>query len=234
MQLFFTSNTDGNKAFLDAEETRHCKVLRKKEGDKLQVIDGKGQLMECSVLAFKKDLTELEILHSDLHPRQRPYYFHLYIAPTKQNERMEWMLEKCIEAGLDEITFIETRHSEKTRINMARLEKIAISAIKQSGQYYLPGINPLTDLDKIPVSKDFLVAHCGQGEKSSLMKAVHPIGKDTYISIMIGPEGDFSEQEVKELLEKGARPVSLGNSRLRTETAGLYCSVMLNGLSPDL
>jgi 16S rRNA (uracil1498-N3)-methyltransferase len=234
MQLFFTSHTEGNKAFLDAEETRHCKVLRKNAGDVLQVLDGKGLLMECRITAIRKDSAELEMLHSSLHPRQRPYYFHLYIAPTKQNERMEWMLEKCIEAGLDEITFIGTGHSEKTRINMPRLEKIAVSALKQSGQYYLPKINPLTGLDEIQVTAGFLVAHCGPGEKASLMHAVHPLNNDSRVSVMIGPEGDFSDQEVKSFLEKGARAISLGKSRLRTETAGLYCSVMLNGLSADL
>ncbi len=231
MQLFFTAHTDGNKAFLDAEETRHCKVLRKNEGDCIQVLNGKGLLMDCVISRLKKDSTELDIINQTHFPRPRTYYFHLYISPTKQNERMEWMLEKAIEAGLDEITFIETAHSEKSRINMGRLEKIAISAIKQSGQYYLPVIHPMTTLDQVHIDGNTLIAHCGDGIKASLMETVYPIKDQSMISVLIGPEGDFSEDEVATILQKGAKAVSLGNSRLRTETAALYCAIMLNGLS---
>ncbi len=230
MQLFFTTHTEGEKAVLDADETRHCKVLRKSVGDELQVIDGKGHLMNCRITKLGKDSTELFVEKKTLHERQRLYYFHLLIAPTKQNERMEWMLEKAIEVGLDEISFIETAHSEKTRINLQRLEKIAVSAVKQSGQYYLPVINPIRPLSDLSLDGKTLLAHCGPGEKMSLKAALESGSVQGAINIMIGPEGDFSAVEVQGLLEKGAKAISLGNSRLRTETAGLYCGVMLNGL----
>jgi 16S rRNA (uracil1498-N3)-methyltransferase len=231
MQLFFTAHIDGDKAFLDAEESRHCKVLRKNEGDQIQVLDGQGLLLRCSISKIKKDQVELDIISSEHFPRQRKYYFHLLIAPTKQNERMEWMLEKAIEAGLDEISFMETAHSEKTRVNMGRLEKIAVSAIKQSQQYYLPKINPVVTIAEVPIDSHTLLAHCGEGEKISLMQAVYPISEGLRVAVMIGPEGDFSEQEVNMLMQKGVKAIHLGNNRLRTETAGLYCAVMLNGLS---
>jgi len=231
MQLFYSNQTSGNQAFLDAEETRHCKVLRKNEGDTIQVINGLGHLMDCKIIHLKKDSAELEILNEILYQRSRTYYFHLYIAPTKNNERIEWMLEKAIEAGLDEITFIETAHSEKNRINLSRLQKIAVSAMKQSGQYYLPLINPMIRLAQVQIDAQTLLAHCGPGMKKSLMDAVYPIKENSNISILIGPEGDFSGAEVADMLQKGASVISLGNSRLRTETAGLYCAIMLNGLS---
>jgi 16S rRNA (uracil1498-N3)-methyltransferase len=229
MQLFYSAHTDGDIVFLDAEETRHCKVLRKSIGDPLHVIDGKGLLLECTIQEFKKESSVLQVNRQTHFERQRPYYFHLYIAPTKQNERMEWMLEKAIETGLDEISFIETAHSEKTRINITRLEKIAISAIKQSGQYYLPKINPLLPLAGIQPKGLVLLAHCGKGEKIPFRQALKIVTGD--ISVLIGPEGDFSGKEIADMIQAGAQPVSLGNTRLRTETAGLYCAVMLNGLS---
>lgn len=231
MQLFFTAQTEADKAYLDAEETRHCKVLRKNPGDTIHVMNGLGELMECVVLSIKKDVSELEIRERRHFPRSRAYYFHLLIAPTKQNERMEWMLEKAIETGLDEITFIETEHSEKSRINMGRLEKIAISAMKQSGQFYLPKINPLTPWKQVNVDEHTLIAHCGHGPKLRFSEAVSGLQGGGKVRVLIGPEGDFSDTEIKSALDRGAKAISLGNSRLRTETAGLYCAVMLNGLS---
>jgi 16S rRNA (uracil1498-N3)-methyltransferase len=230
MQLFFTSQTDGNNAFLDAEETRHLKVLRKNVGDAIQVIDGKGLLLDCVISRIGKDSTDLDIKKQARQQRPRKYYFHLYVAPTKQNERMEWMLEKAVEAGLDEITFLETEHSEKTRINMGRLQKIAVSAIKQSGQYYLPLIHPLIKLDQVPVDDHTFIAYCGVAEKAGLKDAILPLKENAVISILIGPEGDFSEKEANDMMHKGARGISLGNSRLRTETAALYCAIMLDNL----
>ncbi len=229
MQLFFSAHIEENTVFLDADETRHCKVLRKTEGDQVQVLDGKGLLIDCRIHSIRKDSAELEIIARNRYPRQRPYYFHLYIAPTKQNERMEWMFEKAIEVGLDEITFIETEHSEKARVNTGRLERIAVSALKQSGQYYLPKINPICKLGQVE-AKGMLLAHCGPGEKKSLRELCYPLADNALIRIMIGPEGDFSPSEIERMIRQGAQPVHLGSSRLRTETAGLYCAVMLSGL----
>lgn len=232
MQLFFSSAIQGNTVFLDGDEARHCKVLRKHEGDEVNIINGRGLLLLGRIVKMDRDKVEAAIYDSLIQPRTRDYYFHLLIAPTKQNERMEWMLEKAVEAGLDEITFIETEHSEKHRLNLSRLEKIAIAAIKQSVQYYLPVINPLTPLKDIRLGENTLIAHCVRGQpRLSLASACGNLPAGAKVAVLIGPEGDFSEQEIKHCLDMGATAVQLGANRLRTETAGLYCAIMLNGLA---
>ncbi len=230
MQLFYSKQYNDKILIFDKEETRHCKVLRKSPGDILAVIDGMGYLMKCRLNAYKGEETNLEILESTLMSRQRNYRLHLYIAPTKQNDRIEWMLEKAVELGLDEITFIAGEHSERVRLNMNRLEKIAISAIKQSVQYYLPIINPITELKDITPSGTVLLAHCrADMPRKGISEVLHNINvKD--VSVLIGPEGDFSVDEIGNLISKGAVPVSLGNTRLRTETAGVYISALMNAI----
>ena len=231
MQLFFCEDLQGPMVVLNEEESRHCKVLRKQVGDEIQVIDGKGKLAQCRILKLQAKGTELAVLNTEEKSRSRSYYFHLFIAPTKQNDRIEWMFEKAVEAGLDEITFIETEHSEKNRINLERLERIALSAIKQSAQFYLPKINPLVKLSKLQFEKEFMLAHCREDEvKIGLMERLNHWKDKEHISILVGPEGDFSVSEIKELYSKNAQPISLGNNRLRTETAGLYCAMVLNAI----
>jgi 16S rRNA (uracil1498-N3)-methyltransferase len=229
MQLFFCENLQGSTVVLNEEESRHCKVLRKQIGDEILVIDGQGTIANCRILKFQGKELHLDLLKSEKKDRSRNYYFHLYIAPTKQNDRIEWMFEKAVEAGLDEITFIETEHSEKNRINISRLERIALSAIKQSAQFYLPKINPLVKLNTIQFDGSFLLAHCSEEEmKIGLIEALHSGNQTKKISILIGPEGDFSSGEIQNFRQKNLRSISLGNNRLRTETAGLYCAMVLN------
>lgn len=229
MQLFFCENLQGQSAILNEEESRHCKVLRKQIGDEILVIDGQGSLATCRILKFQGKEIHLEILNREKKDKSRSYYFHLYIAPTKQNDRIEWMFEKAVEAGLDEITFIETEHSEKNRINISRLERIALSAIKQSSQFYLPKINPLVKLNALQFDNSFLLAHCNEDEtKLGLIDALKGMDKTKKISILIGPEGDFSNAEIQNFYQAKVRAISLGNNRLRTETAGLYCAMVLN------
>lgn len=229
MQLFFCDNLQGTSAVLNEEESRHCKVLRKQIGDEILVIDGQGTLANCRISKFQGKELHVDVLKSEKKGKSRDYYFHLYIAPTKQNDRIEWMFEKAVEAGLDEITFIETEHSEKNRINISRLERIALSAIKQSAQFYLPKINPLVKLNTIQFDDSFLLAHCSEEEsKIGLIEALHRDNQIKKISILIGPEGDFSFSEIQNFQQKNVRSVSLGNNRLRTETAGLYCAMVLN------
>lgn len=235
MQLFYTQNIANNIAILGQEETRHCKVLRKNIGESIYVIDGKGNLYNSEINAIKKESIELKIISSEYFKRQRNYYFHLLIAPTKQNERMEWLLEKAIETGLDEITFIQIEHSEKARINSERLEKIAISAMKQSGEYYLPIINPIVQfsdvLKNINSSQLNLLAHCNKlFHKDSLKQILSQQTIISNIQCFIGPEGDFSKSEIELAYQQNFKGLSLGNSRLRTETAGLYCAMGLSNL----
>lgn len=231
MQLFYTDSINGNIAVLSEEETRHCVVLRKTSGDEIMICNGKGYLFRSLITGISGKQIQLQILETVSRPPLRNYHLHLYIAPTKQNERMEWMLEKAIEAGLDEITFIDCAHSEKSRINMGRLHKIAVSAMKQSGNLHLPLIHPLTPIRELTFNGNVLIAHCrADSEKMYLKDAVKGCSASDRFSVLIGPEGDFSESEVQMLKSKGAIAIALGNSRLRTETAGLYCAIALNAL----
>ncbi len=231
MQLFFCHTTSAQTAVLNDEETRHLKVLRKNIGDTIQCIDGKGYLYECEVQKIGKDASDLSIVKSSLQASERSYYLHLLIAPTKNNERIEWMLEKSIEVGIDEISFIDTEHSEKHRVNYGRLERIAISALKQSGRYYMPKINELAKIKDIQLEAGFFFAHCEVGEKTTFKDVFtnrKPQGK---IEVLVGPEGDFSSTEIHQFKQLGGIALSLGEGRLRTETAGLYVATALSVLA---
>ncbi len=238
MQLFYTQNINENIAILEVEDAKHCKVLRKNTADKLNIIDGFGNLYVTEILAILKNSVETKIIQKTFFPKNRTYYFHLLIAPTKQNERMEWMLEKCIETGIDEITFLNTEHCEKTRINKERLTKIAISAMKQSGEYYLPKINEVLNFKDFltfehPSQHFNLLAHCNYlFEKNTLKQIIeqHKEADNLHINCFIGPEGDFSQNEIDLCYRKGFKGLSLGKTRLRTETAGLYCAMGLSNL----
>jgi 16S rRNA (uracil1498-N3)-methyltransferase len=222
MELFFTKDISGNIALFDSEESRHAvKVLRHREGDKISFTDGSGHLYQGTIVSadpreLRAEITETSAIEiPDRH-------FHIAIAPTKNIDRLEWFLEKATEIGIDEITPIVCKHSERTVIKKERLEKILVSAIKQSGQYKLPILNELTNV------KDFLrkqidgikfIAHCEDDVKTDLISLGDHLQKAI---IMIGPEGDFTKEEIKQAMDAGYKPVSLGETRLRTETAGLY------------
>ncbi len=237
MQLFYIAHIDNDKAILKEEEARHVKVLRKNINDQLHLIDGNGYLYEALISGIidtkKANEVHLEIISKTLQARNRNYHFHLFIAPTKQNERVEWMLEKAIETGLDAITFIQTEHSEKSRVNMGRLEKICISAMKQSGEFYKPVINDLVllkDVLKKNTESLQLIAHCNTRFEKQSLQAYSASLSTKHIQIFIGPEGDFSENEINSAYTMGYKGLSLGTTRLRTETAGLYAAMGLSAL----
>ena len=214
MQLFFCDNLQGPTAILNEEESRHCKVLRKQIGDEIHVIDGLGALALCRINKIQGKEMLLELINLERLKKSRDYYFHLFIAPTKQNDRIEWMFEKAV---------------EKNRVNISRLERIALSAIKQSAQFYLPKINPLVKLSSISLDGNYMAAHCrDDAEKIGLVEALGKSKNIKSFSILIGPEGDFSPAEIQRFEQKNVLPISLGNNRLRTETAGLYCAMVLN------
>lgn len=219
----FIATVEQKLATLTSEESWHCaKVLRKKTGDKIQLIDGIGNFYEgvLEIVSDKKctaNLTSGPILQE-----KRNYYLHLAIAPTKQIDRIEWMIEKAVEIGIDEISFISCKNSERTVIKIDRIIKIVESAVKQSLQAYLPKINDLTSFKEIINSKEAdqkLIAHCYNEEKNDL-KQMEFKNKSTLV--LIGPEGDFSIDEVDIALKNNFKAVSFGSNRLRTETAGLY------------
>jgi len=223
MQLFYDATlTPADTVFsFDKEESKHIiKVLRKKDGDILHVTNGLGYLFTTKItLASEKNCT-VKITAIAL---QEPlnYQLHLAVAPTKMNDRFEWFLEKATEIGLTKITPILCDHAERKHINLERLEKVIISAMKQSNQCYLPKIHPFTPFTafvKAERTGQLFVAHCEETERYSLKSKLNPNQQTT---ILIGPEGDFSSSEIQLALTQNFQPVTLGLTRLRTETAAL-------------
>ena len=238
MQLFYCQHiTPDGFCTLDAEESRHAvRVLRLREGDEINVTDGCGNLYSCRIITADDHACVVEPRHSESpfeDSPQRIASLHLAVAPTKNPSRMEWLVEKAVEIGVGEITLLQCDHSERSFLKTDRLEKLAISAMKQSLHTVLPEIHPAVNLsDWLRSSHSMLhsplkfIAHCEADKpRVPLAKAVQP-GLDTVV--LIGPEGDFSEEEIALALECGFQPVSLGPSRLRTETAALYAITAFN------
>lgn len=226
MQLFYNPEiqpTDTAFTF-DKEESRHIvKVLRKKEGDTIQITNGKGYLFTSEITFASEKKCEVAVTESRFY-EPMPYYLHLAVAPTKMNDRYEWFLEKATEIGIHEITPIICEHSERTVFKAERFEKILQSAMKQSLQYYMPKLNepvPYTTFVNTQREGQLYIAHCEETDKKLLKNAIKPQER---ITILIGPEGDFSTKEIQLALQKGYVPVSLGNTRLRTETAAVVAA----------
>ncbi|QXP78627.1 MULTISPECIES: 16S rRNA (uracil(1498)-N(3))-methyltransferase [Winogradskyella] len=223
MQLFYNQHiTENDSDFnFDKDESRHIvKVLRKTIGDTLQITNGKGWLFEAELTLADQKKCSVKILSKSLQPK-RNYNLHLAVAPTKMNDRYEWFLEKATEIGIETITPIICDHSERKVVKIERFEKIIQSATKQSLQYYLPKLNdPMSFKDFI--SQDFtdqiFIAHCEETDKKSLKSQLKPASNCT---ILIGPEGDFSVKEIEMALQHHFIPVTLGETRLRTETAAI-------------
>lgn len=236
MNLFYTPDITTPFYTLDETESKHCiRVLRLKENDEIFLIDGKGGFYKAKITGAHQKHCAVEIVEEQKNFGKKDYHLHIAIAPTKNNDRLEWFLEKCTEIGIDEITPIITYHSERKVIKHERLMKIIISAVKQSQKAYVPILNEaILWKDFIKKSNEFsnekYIAHCYKEEKKELSKEY--LGQKN-ILIAIGPEGDFSIEEVEDAIENNFTPVSLGNSRLRTETAGVvacHTVVLINDL----
>ncbi|MCQ2350853.1 MAG: 16S rRNA (uracil(1498)-N(3))-methyltransferase [Paludibacteraceae bacterium] len=215
---------------LPEEESHHAvKVLRLQAGDSVLVMDGQGTMYHATIAVAHPKHCVLNSLEKVDAPRTRNYHLHIAIAPTKNMDRLEWFVEKAAEIGIDEISPIFCTFSERKVLKTDRIEKILVSAMKQSMQPYLTKLNePCSFKEFLKRSNSFdgqkFIGHCHSGNKEMLAKAAKPDGK--YL-IMIGPEGDFSEEEVSEAVKNGFTPISLGSMRLRVETAALYsCSVV--------
>lgn len=223
MQLFYAEHIKENaKHFVfDKTESRHIiRVLRKGAGDPVHIADGKGREYQCVITEPNDKRCQVEIIRVVKHNKQWNYKLHIAIAPTKMNDRIEWFLEKATEIGIDQITPIICDHSERKVIKTDRMEKIVVSAMKQSLKFHLPIINPMCSYKEF-VSRhseeEKYIAHC-EDRNQNLLKNV--IQSDN-ILILIGPEGDFSSNEIDLAAKYGFTQISLGESRLRTETAAL-------------
>jgi 16S rRNA (uracil1498-N3)-methyltransferase len=230
MLLFYQSNIE-KIPILSEEDSRHCvKVLRKNIKDKIHVVDGLGGLFECEIMKAHEKKCEVRILSTKREFEKRTHYLHIAIAPTKNADRIEYFVEKCVEIGVDEITLIQTKYSERKNQKTERLEKIAVSAMKQSLKAYLPKVNELIDFDKFIQNANFkgkFIAHLTDDAKP--LKDVAAICNE--VLIMIGPEGDFAEDEILLAQKFSFQLVSLGNSRLRTETAGVVACAIINAFN---
>jgi 16S rRNA (uracil1498-N3)-methyltransferase len=223
MQLFYNPNIDETtESFsFDKEESRHIiKVLRKKDSDILHVTNGLGLLFETEITLASDNKCTVKIL--SIKKTEAPKFnLHLAVAPTKMNDRFEWFLEKATEIGIQEITPIFCDRSERKAINPERFEKIILSAMKQSNETFLPKLNQAVSFKEFIKQKNEglnLIAHCEETDKKSLKDVLKP---NENVTLLIGPEGDFSEKEIALALENKFQPVMLGNTRLRTETAAV-------------
>ncbi|MBF90926.1 MAG: 16S rRNA (uracil(1498)-N(3))-methyltransferase [Flavobacteriales bacterium] len=229
MQFFYTPDISDNTYTFSKEESRHCiKVLRKKVGDGIHLVDGKGNLYHTTLIDDDPKGCTVEVKQKEVDFNKRNYRIHMVVSPTKNNDRFEWFLEKVTELGVDEITPIICQNSERKVIKAERLNKILVAAMKQSLKAYLPQLNEAVswkDFIEKKFNTERFIAHCGEGSKTPLKQWLKP---QQDVMILIGPEGDFSDTEVIEAMSSGFVPVSLGKSRLRTETAAVAACHTIN------
>jgi 16S rRNA (uracil1498-N3)-methyltransferase len=226
MHIFFAP-TFPEQSSLSEEESKHAfRVLRLKIGDKIEVINGRGSFYTCEITSLDKRTCELSIL-AEKKEEPRSFYLHIAIAPTKNIDRIEWFVEKCVEFGVDEITFLKSSNSERKVIKIERIKRIATSAMKQSQHAFFPKINELVNYKEFldaAEQEHKLIAHLVDDNRQGLKSL--PLNS-TYC-MLIGPEGDFTIEEVQLALSKDFKPVTLGAYRLRTETAGIAVCHSLN------
>lgn len=233
MHVFYTPDISSSDYVLNEEESRHCtKVLRLGTGAKVHLIDGRGGLYTAEITSETRKNVSLKVITVIRDYGQRRHHLHLAVAPTKNIDRFEWFLEKATEAGIEEITPLICDRSERKTIKEDRLNKIITSAVKQSLQAYHPILHPPADLNEFirqERSGTKMIAHCLENEPKQYISQVASPGQH-YI-ILIGPEGDFTPQEIAGALRNGYKPLTLGNTRLRTETAALSACFEINYLN---
>ncbi|MFN3841168.1 MAG: 16S rRNA (uracil(1498)-N(3))-methyltransferase [Cyclobacteriaceae bacterium] len=232
--LFYQPDILFGITYLNPEESHHCiNVMRKKNGDTIFITNGQGGIFEAVITRPDSSQCSFRIIRT-VATTPRQYSFRLAIAPTKNSDRMEWMVEKCIEIGIDRISFIQTIHSERTLLKTSRLEKIVTSAMKQALQPYRPVIDPISpfsDFLKSATGGERFIAHAGNTNTPHLMDLATAGCEYT---VLIGPEGDFASNELALAKASGFKEVTLGTSRLRTETAGLVACNIINLVNRNL
>lgn len=223
MHVFFYANkaATGDLITLDKDESQHClRVLRHKAGDEVFVTNGQGERYQCTIESGSPQSATLRV--AGIESFSKSFSVHIAIAPTKQPDRIEWFLEKACELGVDEVTFLDCEHSVRNRLKLDRLEKITVSALKQSKNFFKARVNDLikfdTFLERHQEQRNAFIAIADQPIENHLLRKIQP-GQAGLL--LIGPEGDFSTTEIKKAVSSGFGPVSLGESVLRTETAGL-------------
>lgn len=234
MQYFYSNNIVNDLVILNEEESKHCvKVLRHKLNDKIHLIDGLGGLFLCKILDDNFNQCKLQILKKE-DIVERNFKLHIAISPIKNVDRFEWFIEKATEIGIDEITPIVCNKTEKLKIKKDRIQRILLSATKQSLNAKIPKFNEMINFkdfinfQKTNSSFEKFIAYC-RVDITENLKSLY--AKKSNSVIIIGPEGDFTENEVKYSLESGFKPVSLGLNRLRTETAGVIACSTINILN---
>lgn len=233
MHIFYTPDLSTDHFTLNEEESRHCsKVLRLGLGDVVHLIDGRGGLYEAEISAISKKNVQLKVIRKQTEFGKRNHHLHIAIAPTKNIDRLEWFLEKATEIGIDEITPLICDRSERKIVKEERLDKVITSAVKQSLTAYHPKLNQATTFSEL-MNKEFtgerLIAHCMDDSDKKFINEVVSIHQ-SYL-VLIGPEGDFSPVELNTALQSGFKPVTLGTTRLRTETAALAACFEVNYLN---
>ena len=228
MHLFYTPDIATTLELPQDEAAHAIRVLRLTEGAEVMLTDGKGSFYRAGIDMVSGKRCYVRIVETTTPEPMWRGHLHLAMAPTKNMDRIEWFAEKATEIGFNELTFLDCRFSERKVVKTERVEKILVSAMKQSLKPTLPILNGMTPFDKF-VSQPFegqkFIAHCYEGDKEALMQALNPGGNAL---VLIGPEGDFSPEEVQKALAHGFRPITLGKSRLRTETAALVAVHMMN------
>ncbi len=222
MIQFYAPDIERTKMLPECD-SQHCvRVLRMKTGDNIDVIDGKGYRYECKIVEAHQKRTSIEIINKVSIPLSWDNNITIAVAPTKHLDRMEWFVEKSTEIGVNRIIPLLCHHSERKEIKVERLEKIAISAMKQSLKAVLPIIDPMTTVKKIITESNTaqkFIAYCDESIPRKLFCNEYKPNEDCII--LIGPEGDFSKEEITLALDNGFIPISLGDNRLRTETAAI-------------
>lgn len=239
MHLFYQPSILSDHIQLPEDESKHViRVLRLKKGDSIEVTDGKGLQATARIEDDNPKKCMLVIVSRTQHQPNRAYKLHLVVAPTKNMERIEWFIEKATEMGIDSVSFMETANSERARIKTDRCEKIAVSAMKQSKQWFLPTINDIQNFKTILAQHTNLtekyIAWCETPQTEFLPELIkqHHSSSAREIVVLIGPEGDFSAAETTLAQQSGYIPVSLGNTILRTETAALFACAAIKTVLP--
>tara|TARA_B110000459_G_scaffold7430_1_gene7709 strand:- start:1987 stop:2688 length:702 start_codon:yes stop_codon:yes gene_type:complete len=228
MQVFYSNNIINTAIFIEGQEHVHLtKVLRKSEGDEVAICNGSGLMLSARIVSISKKQTVLEKIEILAQEKVNTNKLILAVAPTKNIDRYQWMIEKCTEIGISKIIPFYSKHSERRRLKVDRLQLIALSAMKQSKSLFLPEIiEPISfkDLLKMESVKQKCLAYMEE-ETTTIAKLISNLNRKEELLIAIGPEGGFSEEEVQQAKTNGFAPISLGSKRLRTETAAVYSAV---------